>query len=119
MQLRSIALTAAVLAVGARAGAQDVRIEVVEASTGKPIVGANVALLDSAQTIPLGGGFSDPSGRTELRAPYSGNFRVRADKVGFETWISVQLRLGDRPVYVRVGMTPTRIPTPILARNEN
>ena len=73
MQLRSIALTAAVLAVGARAGAQDVRVEVVDASTGKPIVGANVALLDSAATIPLGGGFSDQSGRTDLRAPSSGN----------------------------------------------
>ena len=118
MQLRSIVLTATVLAAGVRAGAQDVRVEVVEATTGKPIVGANVALLDSAQTIPLGGGFSDPNGRTELRAPYGGNFRVRADKVGFDTWISVQLHLGDRPVYVRVGMTPTRIPTPILARNE-
>ncbi len=118
MQLRSIVLTATVLAAGVRAGAQDVRVEVVEAATGKPIVGANVALLDSAQTIPLGGGFSDPSGRTDLRAPYTGNFRVRADKVGFDTWISVQLHLGERPVYVRVGMTPTRIPTPILARSE-
>jgi hypothetical protein len=81
-------------------------------------VGANVALLDSAQTIPLGGGFSDQSGRTDLRAPSSGNYRVRADKVGFDTWISVQLRLGDRPVIVRVGMTPTRIPTSIIPRNE-
>jgi hypothetical protein len=118
MQLRSIVLTAAILAAGARAGAQDVRVEVVEASTGKPIVGANVALLDSAQTIPLGGGFSDASGRTDLRAPSSGNYRVRADKVGFDTWISVQLHLGDRPVYVRVGMAPTRIPVPIMPRSE-
>jgi hypothetical protein len=118
MHLRSIVLTLTILAAGVRAGAQDVRVEVVEASTGKPIVGANVALLDSAQTIPLGGGFSDPSGRTDLRAPSSGNYRVRADKVGYDTWISVQLRLGDRPVIVRVGMTPTRIPTPIIPRNE-
>jgi len=93
MQLRSIVLTAAVLAVGARAGAQDVRVEVVEASTGKPIVGANVALLDSAATISLGGGFSDQSGRTDLRAPSNGNYRVRADKVGYDSWVSVQLQL--------------------------
>jgi hypothetical protein len=118
MHLRSIVLTATVLAAAVRAGAQDVRVEVVEASTGKPIVGANVALLDSAQTIPLGGGFSDPTGRTDLRAPSSGNYRVRADKVGYDTWISVQLRLGDRPVFVRVGMTQTRIPTPIIPRSE-
>ena len=118
MQLRSIVLTATVLAVGVRAGAQDVRVEVFEANTGKAIVGANVALLDSAQTIPLGGGFSDPTGRSDLRAPSSGNYRVRVDKVGYDTWISVQLRLGDQPIYVRAGMTATRIPAPVLPRSE-
>jgi hypothetical protein len=118
MQLRSIALTAAILAAGASAGAQDVRVEVVEAATGKPILGANVALLDSAGEIPLGGGFSDQGGRTDLRAPSRGPYRVRADKVGYDTWTSVQLQLGDRPVYVRVGMAPTRGPAPYAARNE-
>ena len=53
MQLRSIVLTATILAAGVRAGAQDLRIEVVEASTGKPIVGANVVLLDSTALISL------------------------------------------------------------------
>jgi hypothetical protein len=119
MQLRSIALTAAVLAVGARAGAQDVRVEVVEASTGKPIVGANVALLDSAATIPLGGGFSNQSGRTDLRAPSNGNYRVRADKVGYDSWTSVQLHLGDRPVIVRAGMAVTRTPASVIPRSES
>lgn len=118
MQLRSIVLTAAILAAGTRAGAQDVRIEVVEASTGKPIIGANVVLLDSAAAISLGGGFSDRGGRTELRAPARGPYRVRADKPGYDTWMSVQLHLGDRPVYVRVGMAPTRIPAPIMPRSE-
>ncbi len=118
MQLRSIVLTAAILAAGTRAGAQDVRIEVVEASTGKPIIGANVALLDSAASISLGGSFSDQRGRTDLRAPALGLYRVRADKPGYDTWMSVQLHLGDRPVYVRVGMAPTRIPAPIMPRSE-
>jgi hypothetical protein len=118
MQLRSIALTAAILSAGGRAGAQDVRVEVVEASTGKPIVGANVSLLDSAAAISLGGGFSDQRGRTDLRAPARGPYRVRADKVGYDTWTSVQLQLGDRPVIVRVGMAPTRTPAPIMPRSE-
>jgi hypothetical protein len=118
MQLRSIVLTAAVLAGGARAGAQDVRVQVVEASTGKPIVGANVALLDSAATIPLGGGFSDQSGRTDLRAPSNGNYRVRADKVGYDTWVSVQLHLGDRPIIVRAGLAVTRNPAAVIPRSE-
>src|SRR5882762_8608719 len=103
MQLRTI-LAAALLAAGARAGAQDVRIEVVEAATGRPIVGANVALFDSSGIIPLGGAFSDQGGRTEFHAPYRGPYRVRADKVGYETWTSVQLLLGDRLVLVRAGM---------------
>jgi carboxypeptidase family protein len=118
MQLRSIVLTAAVLAVGARAGAQVVRVEVVDASTGKPIVGANVALLDSAAVIPLGGGFSDQGGGTELRAPSRGNYRVRADKVGYDTWTSVQLILGDQPIIVRATMTVSRNPAPIIPRSE-
>src|SRR5450759_3352872 len=100
MQLRSIALTAAILSAGGRAGAQDVRVEVVEASTGKPIVGANVSLIDSAATISLGGGFGDQSGRSGLRAPSGGRDRVRADRVGYDRWASVQLQLGDRPVLV-------------------
>jgi hypothetical protein len=118
MQLRSIVLTTAVLAAGASAGAQDVRVEVVEAATGKPITGANVALLDSAAVTPLGGGFSDQKGRTDLRAPARGQYRLRADKVGYDTWTSVQLQLGDKPVYVRVGMAPTRVPAPTIPHSE-
>jgi hypothetical protein len=118
MQLRSTVLIAAVLAAGARAGAQDVRVEVVEAGTGKPIVGANVALLDSAAVTPLGGGFSDQNGRTDLHVPARGPYRVRADKVGYDTWMSVQLHLGVKPVLVRVGMAPTRTPAPIMPRSE-
>ena len=55
MHLRSIPIIAATIVAGARAGAQEVRIEVFEAGTGKAIVGANVSLYDSAGTIPLGG----------------------------------------------------------------
>ena len=116
MQLRSvllpITLAAAILSARVNAGAQEFRVEVVEASTGKPIVGANVALLDSSGAIPLGGDFSDQGGRTYLRAPSRGPYRIRAEKVGFDTWMSVQLHLVDRPIYVRVGMAPTRTPPP-------
>ena len=118
MQLRSIVLTATILTAGVRAGAQDVRIEVVEATTGKAIVGANVALLDSSALISLGGAFSDQRGRTDFRAPARGAYRLRADKVGYDTWTSVQLHLGDRPVYVRIGMALTRLPGPIMPRSE-
>jgi hypothetical protein len=122
MKLRLVPLSnilaAMILATSCSAGAQEFRIEVVEAATGKPIVGANVALLDSAGAIPLGGNFSDLSGRTDLRVPSRGPYRVRADKPGYDTWLSVQLHVTDRPVHVRIGMAPTRMPAPNVARGE-
>src|SRR3954471_13140208 len=118
MHLRSIAIIAALILAGARTGAQEVRIEVFEAGPGKPIVGANVSLYDSAGTIPLGGGFSDQTGRSDLRGPGRGAYRVKADKVGYDTWTSVQLQLGEKLVLVRAAMAPARNPSTVVARNE-
>jgi hypothetical protein len=112
MKLRAIKIAAAIVLVGSRAAAQDVRIEVVEAANGKPIVGANVSVLDSAGLV-LGGGFSDQGGHIDLPAPIRSPFRVRADKVSFDTWVSVQLRPAGKPIHVRVGMAPTRVPTAV------
>ena len=118
MNLRPSLVLAALLFAGAHAGAQDVRVEIFEAANGKPIIGANVSLYDSSGAIPLGGGFSDQNGRTELRATAAGPYRVRAEKVGFDSWVSVQLLLGEKPVYVRAGMAPTRAPAPVVLRSE-
>ena len=110
----------AILALAAtRVAAQDLKIEVFEAATGKAIIGANVSLFDSAGTIPLLGGFSDQNGRIDLTAPVRGPYRVRADKVGYDSWLSVQLSIGDRTVYVRAGMIPARNPTNTIVRNES
>ncbi len=116
MQLRAIILAAAILLTGSLAAAQDVRIEVVEASNGKAIVGANVSVLDSSGAT-LGGGFSDQGGHIDLPVPMRAPFRVRADKVSYDTWISVVLRPAAKPIHVRIGMTPTRTPT-VVARTE-
>ncbi len=116
MELRAIRIAAAIALVGSQAAAQDVRIEVVEAANGKPIVGANVSVLDSAGLV-LGGGFSDQGGHIDLPAPVRAPFRVRADKVSFDTWISVQLRQAGKQIHVRAGMAPTRVPT-VVGRTE-
>jgi hypothetical protein len=116
MQLRDIVIVAAIGLAGARAAAQEVRIEVVEASNGRAIVGANVVVLDSAGML-LGGGFSDQGGHVDLPTPARAPFRVRADKVSFDTWVSVVLRPAGKPIHVRIGMFPTRIPT-VLGRTE-
>jgi len=116
MQLLSIILAAAIVLTGSRAAPQDVRIEVVEHSNGKPIVGANVSVFDSTG-MAIGGGFSDQRGRIDLPTPTRAPFRVRADKVSYDTWISVVLRPAGKPIHVRIGMFSTRIPN-VIARTE-
>src|SRR5256714_14574918 len=110
MKLQSITIAAAIVVAGVRAGAQDVRVEVFEAATGKPIVGANVSLYDSAGTIPFGGGFSDQGGRAELRAPSRGSYRGKAAKVGYAPWASGPLprrsSAGPRRGVVGTAKTP-------------
>jgi hypothetical protein len=119
MQLQPIILVAATILVASAVRAQEVRVEVVEASTGKPLVGANVSLFDSAAAVPLGGGFTDQNGRIDLRAPSRGPYRLRADKAGYDGWLSVQLHLGARPILVRAGMAPTRSPATVVSRSES
>lgn len=114
--MRPIVLAAAIALIGNRAAAQEVRIEVVEASTGKAIVGANVSVIDSSG-LAIGGGFSDQGGYINLPVPMRGPFRVRSDKVSYDTWISVVLRPAGKPIHVRVGMAPTRTPSAV-ARTE-
>ena len=116
MQLRPIMIAAAIVLTGTRSAAQDVRIEVVEAANGKPIVGANVIVFDSAG-LTIGGGFSDQRGHIELPTPPRAPFRVRADKVSYDTWVSVVLRPAGKPIHVRIGMMPTRVPG-LVARTE-
>jgi hypothetical protein len=117
MNLRSLALAAAFLVLGARLGAQEILVEVVELSNGKPIVGANVALVDS-QGVSLIGNFSDQGGHTVLRAPARGTYFVRADKVGYDSWNSVLLHLTGPDIHVRVGMSPSRNPPAVVMRSE-
>lgn len=118
MQLRAIAFIAAAISFGARLSAQDVIVEVVELSNGKPIVGASVSLLDDHGKGLLGN-FSDQGGHTVLPAPGSGTYVVRADKVGYETWSSVVLHITGQPIHVRVGMEPLRNPATVVARSES
>lgn len=116
MQLRPIILAVAIVLFGTRAAAQTVRIEVVEASNGKPIIGASVSVIDSTGIL-FGGGFSGQGGHIDLPAPARAPFRVIADKVSYDTWISVVLRPAGKPILVRIGMAPTRTPA-LVARTE-
>ncbi|MFN2636510.1 MAG: carboxypeptidase-like regulatory domain-containing protein [Gemmatimonadaceae bacterium] len=113
MHLRPLFLVVATSIVASRIGAQEVRIEVVELANGKPVVGANVTLVDTLG-LSAGGEFSDQTGHIVLRAPVRGPYRVRADKVGYESWTSVILQLTANPIHVRVGMSPLRNPSSVI-----
>jgi hypothetical protein len=117
MHLRPYLVAAAFIVAGSRLAAQEVLIEVVELSNGKPIVGANVSLVDD-HGMSLFGNFSDLGGHTVLRAPSSGLYQVRSDKLGYDTWMSVQLHVTGTPIHVRVGMSPSRNPPTVIARSE-
>ena len=117
MHLRPFLVAAAFFVVGTRLAAQEILVEVVELSNGKPVVGANVSLVDE-NGRSLFGNFSDQGGHTVLRAPGRGRYVVRSDKVGYETWSSVELQLTGAVIRVRAGMSPLRNPPTVIARSE-
>jgi hypothetical protein len=117
MHFRHILVAAASLVVGSQLAAQDVLIEVVELTNGKPIVGANVSLVDE-HGMGLAGNFSDQGGHAVLRAPTPGLYSVKADKVGYDSWSSVQLHVLSTQIHVRVGMAVTRNPQLVIPRSE-
>ncbi|MEA2761421.1 MAG: hypothetical protein QOD47_705 [Gemmatimonadaceae bacterium] len=117
MHLRPFLVAAAFFLAGNRLTAQEVLVEVVELSNGKPIVGANLSLVDD-HGMSLFGNFSDQGGHSSLRAPSAGRYMVRADKVGYESWSSVLLYVTGAPIHVRVGMAPLRNPSTVVARSE-
>jgi len=53
-----------------------------------------------------------------LRAPSAGRYVVRADKVGYDSWSSVILYVTGAPIHVRIGMSPQRNPSTVIARSE-
>lgn len=118
MLLRTFVLSAASLAVAFAGGAQDVRVEVVKHADGRPIPGTLVTLLHERDSTQLGR-FSDPNGRTTFNAPRRGGYRIRVEKVGYDTWTSVMLVPSSSPTRVRAGMKPRslRLP-PVTGKGE-
>lgn len=93
------------------ARAQVVTGVLVDSASGMPVNGAIVALLDSLST-QHGGAFTDAQGRFELRAPSSGAWRVRAERVGYRSTTTPLFSLsagGSRALRVPLARSTARL----------
>lgn len=112
--MHALALAAAFLATAFSADAQEVRVEVVKHADGSPIPGALVAVIPERESLSVGR-FSGRDGRATLAPPRRGGYRVRAEKVGYDTWVSVVLVPSSGPTRVRAGMKQRSLRLPPLA----
>jgi len=110
---RVLAVAAASLALAVAAGSQEVRVEVVKHADGQPIPGALVAVMPEREAPPTGR-FSGRDGRATLPTPRRSGYRVRVEKVGYDTWTSVVLVTSRAPTRVRAGMKPRSLRLPPL-----
>ena len=83
--------------------AQEVRVEVVKHADGRPIPGTLLTMVAERDSTQLGR-FSDENGRSTFTAPRRGGYRIRAERVGYDTWTSVVLHPSSSPTRVRAGM---------------
>ena len=84
--------------------AQSVRGTLVEESSGIPIEGAFVVLLDGSDST-VAGTLTDDSGIFVLQAPAAGHYAVRAERIGYDSFSSppLSLTLGP-PIQHRLEM---------------
>jgi hypothetical protein len=76
------------------AAAQTVRGTMVEEETGRPIAGAFVILEDSTGQA-LSSTLTGTAGSWLLRAPTAGTYRLRADRIGYASFLSDNLVLAE------------------------
>ncbi|HEX5725721.1 MAG TPA: carboxypeptidase regulatory-like domain-containing protein [Longimicrobiaceae bacterium] len=112
MPLRPRALSAALaalLAAAAPLAAQEVRGDLREAGSGRPVAGALVTLLDAAGAAQASA-LTDSAGRFAVRAPAAGTFRLRAERPGYATATSPALALeAGRTAQQRLTAEPQRM----------
>jgi len=116
--LRHASVVAGCLLAASFAHAQEVRVEVVKHADGEPIPGTLLTLIPEKDSAPQAR-FSDRAGRATFTAPRRSGYRVRAERVGYDTWQSVVLVPSRVPTRVRAGMKPRslRLP-PVTGRGE-
>jgi hypothetical protein len=90
---------------------QTVSGHLLEPGSSRPIAGALVVLLDSSGK-EVAGALTDASGAYTVRAPGSGSFRLRAQRVAYQSVVSPAFELRDGQTVSRdlvAATIPTRI----------
>jgi hypothetical protein len=107
------AILAAVCLIGLvrAAGAQDLRVRVVEAEPPIPVSGALVLLLDR-DGMERRRGVTSEAGRVYLRAPAPGSYRLRLLRIGYVAWESAMLEIGGETRDVELRVTSQHVVLP-------
>lgn len=106
---------AALLFAASGASAQSIRGRLLDASSGEPVAGALIVLLDAtggevASTV------TSARGTYLVRAPGAGMFRLRAERIGFENSVSRDIALlADETVTEELTASSSAIVLPVLA----
>lgn len=100
MDLRSVVVVVILSLNAGPAAAQLVAGKLVDRTTGEPLDGAFMVLVDSAG-VKHGGILTNPEGRYFLRAPAPGRYTIRVERIGYATSTSRPLTLaaGETRVY--------------------
>ena len=99
------------LVAPAALSAQEVHARLLGGSDGRPVTGALVQLHSEGSVVDQD--LSGPSGGVELTGRGDGTYRVRVQRIGYETWTSgpLQLRRAAEPEQrtFRVPLAPIRL----------
>lgn len=84
----------ALLLVPAALPAQEILGRLIDPGTGEPVAGASITLLDPSSERAVGGSLTDDGGYFRIRAPASGSYVLRADRIGHASTFSDEVVLG-------------------------
>lgn len=97
----------------ARAQAQVVTGQLMDASAGRPVATAFVQLID-AEGIRQSGALTDSAGRFTLRAPSAGEYRLIAERLGYEPVTSPTFALGTSNLHYVFELNPRALVLPAV-----
>lgn len=85
--------------------AQELRLQLRDELTRAPVIGALVGAVRDADAIPRR--LTNEAGRVVLPLPAPGAWRLRVDRIGFESWLSQPFEVAEGQVLNREWLIPS------------